>query len=174
MMHKPRRRPRKFWALTANSLIFIFCFFTPLEGADIYIKNYVVPVYPGILNRARVQASFLVEYTVKEGRVETIVIISKRVMLPGNRVAGEGAWGDDFVKSINDALTQWTFVQSNAKQTQHFSVSIKFLLSNSNTEGDAARFRFTVQEKLYMPSEITIEMDKIGSDIIVDSWPTNN
>jgi len=172
MMQKPQKRPQMLWRMTAVNVMLLFCgMLTAIKASDICIKNYIVPIYPDALNRARIQASFAVEYSVQEGRVETVRIVSQRITFAGNHPAKEGTSIPDFERSIKDALTQWVFVQSDAQQTQQYSVSIRFLLANANTEADAARLKFMVKEKSYMPSEITIEAEKIGPDIYLESMP---
>jgi hypothetical protein len=169
-MNKHQRSRRKCWGINAINVVFLFfAILNPLEAAaDIRIKSYVFPLYPVPCNQVRMQASFMVEYSIKEGHIATIRIGSHNIKNAYHPNEQDGPIPIEFVKSINDALAQWTFVQSDAQQTQIYTVSIRFLLGNANTEANTARFKVTVQEKEYMPSEITIEADKIGPDFYKD------
>ncbi len=173
-MHKPQLLLRNYWKKSvSNIIILLFGLLAPIEASDIHISNYVVPVYPKLLNKARMQALFLVEINVKAGRVDTISILSQRIRNADNSFLINGAIFDDFIKSINDALVQWTFTQSDKKRTHKFRVSVRFLLTECNAEEENARFRFIVQEKDNVPSMITIEADRIGPDSFIESLPLN-
>lgn len=113
------------------------------------LKNFVLPRYPEIYRRARIEGSFVVQVRWENGK-STVNLISHEA---------KGPYGpskpDLMIEAITDALGQWQLLTT--EQTE-FSVQITFKLSERSA--DRPTYKFQIKEEDFLPREILVEADQ--------------
>lgn len=163
-MHKRHSPFRKKCVKSVSKMLLIAI--ALLAGSDLQgetpSSSYVLPTYPPMANRSRVQGSFLVHVEVEGGRVRHVEIVSHKLTMPGGR---EIKPPSAMTESIVAALSQWRFDRGEQQQRMEFTLTVLFRLTNRVRDAESQVHTFTVEEKGGKPTSIIIEADKLGADI---------
>jgi hypothetical protein len=152
------------WGRSAIRLpIWLFILAGCVEASGLGFRHYIFPKYPAMANRARIEGSFVVELEVSGRKVVSVRIVSSSVHGIGNREI-IGPPPPDFVTCIQDSLSMWELVSGKEDEKSKLQLSITFRLADKTSSGDNVAYTFSVQEKDNLPSNITIEASRLGSD----------
>jgi hypothetical protein len=114
-------------------------------------KFHVVPVYPELYRRARIQGEFTVELTAEGGRVSEVKIVSHDVIGPNGKVKNPAV----MVQAIQAALGVWPVSEGEKRVAV---VTVKFKLSSRLSSMPSYTYR--VKDRLGdFPQEIEVEAD---------------
>jgi hypothetical protein len=159
--HWPSRSEWKRNAAKILTALFLLCFNVSAEGIN--IRRYVIPTYPAMANRARIQGIFVVEMDIVAGAVRTITIVSSTIHGLGEKKI-DGPVPPDFDASIRDSLSRWEFNQAGVAEKRTISLTVEFRLAKTISTGENAFYTFQVEERQNLPWRITIEASRLGAD----------
>lgn len=170
MMRQRRLISRKPWQSIAGSFVRPILTFQMMCASIMYVSEtwafsglecYVLPRYPEVYRRARIQASFLVE--VVEVKIEatqtTVTVVSYKSRSPSGSHEADGPFDlshpNLMMKNIIEALSRWRIGGTEEKT---FAVTIIFRLSDRMS--DYPRYTYRIEEEGKLPKEIIVEVDQ--------------